>query len=123
MARVAIVDDSRMARAFVRATLEAAGHEVAEVIPTEVPAVVAALQAWRPDLVILDQAMPGCEGPSLVRACFEAEGLVEVPLLLLTAQRDPELAVRMRKLGVQEVMHKPVSASGLLAGVAALIQS
>ncbi len=117
MALVVIVDDSRLARTFASVALQQAGHEVAEVEPTGLEAVMAELRRLQPDLLLLDQHMPACPGSSLVRACFEDPGLGSLLVVMLTAQRDEDLAHRMEKLGVHGVLHKPIRPQDLVSKV------
>jgi len=121
MALIAIVDDSRMARAFAAASLKQGGHEVAEVEPTSLGEVMAALKALKPTLLVLDQQMPTFSGSGLVRACFEDATLTSLKVVMLTAQHDGDLERRMDKLGVHAVLHKPISPLDLNQRVAKLL--
>lgn len=121
MTLIAIVDDSRLARAFAAACLRQSGHEVLEVEPTSLGEVLEKLRERSPSLLILDQAMPTFSGSSLVRACFEDEVLASLKVVMLTAHHDIDLEGRMEKLGVHAVLHKPIGPSDLNRVVAALV--
>ncbi|NWJ39926.1 MAG: response regulator [Geothrix sp.] len=121
MAVIAIVDDSRLARSFVAASLKQTGHEVAEIEPVSLGQVLESLRDLRPELLVLDQQMPTFSGSSLVRACFEDDLLSTVKVMMLTAHRNEDLEHRMEKLGVHAVLHKPISPVDLNTAVAALI--
>lgn len=108
MARIAVVDDSKLARVFAAAALKKAGHEVILIEPDSLQDALAALLAGRPDLLLLDQSMPAFQGPSLVRACFEHPDLAGIKVIILTALRDEAMTERMRKLGVACVLNKPI---------------
>lgn len=120
MAVIAIVDDSRLARLFAAASLKQAGHEVTEIDPISLGQVMAILKGLKPVLLVLDQQMPTFSGSSLVRACFEDDGLSAVKVVMLTAHRDEDLEHRMLKLGVHAVLHKPISPVDLNQVVASL---
>ncbi len=122
MARIAVVDDSRMARAFAVGALAKAGHEAFEVEPTSLSEVMASLRTLRPDLILLDHMMPAFSGPSLVRACFEDSELGSVRVVMLSAHRMEDLEHRMAKLGVHAVLHKPVAPGELASGVAKALE-
>lgn len=108
MARIAVVDDSKLIRTFAAAALKKAGHEVLLIEPDSLQATLEALIVDKPDLMILDHSMPAFQGPSLVRACFEDPGLSNIKVLILTALHDETMAGRMKKLGVDVVLHKPI---------------
>ena len=121
VALIAIVDDSRLARVFAAAALKKAGHEVAEIDPTSLDEVLALLRTLRPALLLLDQQMPNFSGSSLVRACFEDDALASLKVVMLTAQHDEDMERRMEKLGVDAVLHKPITPQGLTARAAELL--
>jgi DNA-binding response OmpR family regulator len=108
VARIAVVDDSKLVRVFAEAALKKAGHEVLLIVPDSLQATMDALVAGKPDLMLLDHSMPAFQGPSLVRACFEHPDLAKVKVIILTAFHDEAMTVRMEKLGVACVLHKPI---------------
>ena len=108
MARIAVVDDSKLVRVFVAAALGKAGHDVSLIEPESLQATLDALIAGKPDLLVLDHSMPAFQGPSLVRACFERPELSGIKVIILTAFHDEDIKVQMQRLGVACVLHKPV---------------
>jgi len=117
VARIAVVDDSKLVRVFVAAALHKAGHEVLLIEPDSLQGTLEALLAGKPDLMILDHSMPAFQGPSLVRACFEHPELSKVKVLILTALHDETMSERMTKLGVNGVLHKPIRHEDLTEAV------
>ncbi|MDR3669454.1 MAG: response regulator [Holophaga sp.] len=113
MGRIAIVDDSRLARRFSAACLRKQGHEVWEVDPTSIFDVLRALKESVPDLMIMDFLMPNCPGTSLARVCREDPELQAMRVLVLTAHRDEDVTDRLLNLGVSEVMFKPFEPQAL----------
>ena len=109
MARVAVVDDSRLARTFAASALRGHGHEVRELEPTSLFHVLEALKAYRPDLMVVDYLMPFCPGLSLIRACSEDDSLNTMRILVLTAHHEEEALRLLDSFGVQRCLHKPVS--------------
>ena len=118
MTRIAIVDDSRLVRAFVAGALRAKGNEVVEVEPTSLFEVVRVLRETPVDLLVADFLMPDCPGESLVRACREDHALLELPILMLSAHRDDDSLIRLQQLGISGFLLKPVEAPVLVAKVA-----
>lgn len=117
MARIAVVDDSKLVRVFVIAALHKAGHETVEIDPESLRSVLETLIEEKPDLVVLDHSMPAFEGPSLVRACFEHPDLCSLKVLILTSLHDEAMVERMKNLGVGAYLHKPITPEALAEGV------
>lgn len=119
MARVLVVDDSKLMRHILRQFLEDGGHEVlewAEVVASEV---ADRLAADAPDILITDYQMPGCNGLTLARLARRARpGL---PIIVVTALRDPAVLEALQKQEVSRVLHKPLSEQDLLAAVQPLL--
>lgn len=118
MSRIAIVDDSRLVRAFAAAALRAKGHETVEVEPTSLFEVLKVLREAPVDLLVADLLMPECPGESLLRACREDATLRDLPILILSAHRDDNALQRMQQMGISGFLLKPVEASALAAKVA-----
>ena len=117
MPRIAIVDDSRLVRAFAAGALRAQGHEAVEVEPTSLFEVLKVLRETPVDLLLVDYLMPECPGESLIRACREDATLRDLPILIISAHRDDVALVRMQQMGISGFLLKPVDASALVAKV------
>lgn len=117
MARIAIVDDSRLVRAFAAGALRAQGHETVEIEPTSLFEVLKVLRETPVDLLLADFLMPDCPGESLVRACREDASLRDLPILVVSAHRDDNSLMRMQQMGLSGFLLKPVDASALVAKV------
>lgn len=122
MPRIAIVDDSRLARAFAAAALRAKGHEVVEIEPNSLFEILRVLREAPVDLLVMDFLMPECPGETLVRACREDAALRDQPILILSAHRDDDSLVRMQQMGISGFLLKPVEASALAAKVAETLE-
>lgn len=118
MARIAIVDDSRLARVFAAGALRAQGHEIVEIEPDSLFSVLKVLRDDPVDLLVMDLLMPDCPGESLVRACREDAALQHLPVLLLSAHRDDEALLRMQHHGISGFLLKPLDPATLVAKVA-----
>ena len=122
MAKIVIVDDSKLARSFAAAVLKRAGHQVSDLEPTDLEGTLQDLRSLAPDLMVVDHNMPGCPGPTLVRACFQDPELERVKVVMLTAHHDDEIRSRMEKLGVAMVLYKPVDPGTLAEAVASALE-
>ena len=123
MGKIAIVDDSRLARTFTAASLRKGGHEVEEIEPTSIFDVLKVLKASPPDLLIMDFLMPNCPGTSLARVCHEDADLKAMRTLVLTAHRDEDVSARLKNMGVAGMMFKPFEPAGLLETVQGILDT
>ena len=121
MAKILIVDDTRLARVVTVACLRKAGHEALEVEPTSLFDVIKALKAELPDLLVMDVLMPLCPGLHLVRACRADPALASLRILALTALRDAETNAQLQDLGVAGPLYKPFEPIELTGQVEALL--
>lgn len=121
MPRIAIVDDSRLVRAFAAGALRAQGHEAVEIEPTSLFEVLKVLREAPVDLLVVDFLMPDCPGESLIRACREDLALREMPILVVSAHRDEQSLKRLLAMGISGFLQKPVEASALAAKVAEIL--
>ncbi len=61
-----------------------------------------------PDLIITDMRMPQGEGNIVVECVRSNSKTSQIPIIILTGQRDRPLEAQMRRLGVQDYLNKPV---------------
>ena len=122
MAKIAIVDDSRLARLVTTSCVKNLGHELREIEPTSVFDVMERLREDPPALVLMDYLMPNCPGLSLARALREDPGLRYVKILMISAHRDEDIQLCLKRLGVESFMSKPFEAKTLVETVEGLLQ-
>jgi len=113
---VLVVDDRAEIRAACLAILRGAGYAVAEARDGEEALLRAA--GWRPDLALLDAAMPGLSGP----ATFEAlsRSLPEMRAVFMSGFGD-ETLVDLEPSGRWTFLQKPFDAGGLLSAVSGVL--
>ncbi len=121
MAKIAIVDDSRLARTFTASCLKKLDHTVEVVEPTSIFEVLKALKELNPDLLIMDFLMPECPGTSLARAVGEDAALKGMKTIVLTAHHDDEVTERLKHMGVSEVLFKPADPAELAGAVTRIL--
>lgn len=119
MARIAIVDDSRLARTFTVGCLKKLGHELLEIDPTSLFDVIKALREDPPELLLMDYLMPNCPGTSLARALREDPALKDIRIIMISAHRDEEIQERLRRMGVDAFLTKPCDPQALVDQVEA----
>lgn len=116
-AKILIVEDEPKIAELVRLWLEQAGYACASAASG-----LEALQTFfytRPNLVILDLALPQMDG---WRVCERIRELSDVPIMMLTAKTDEADKVRGFSLGADDYVTKPFSFPELVARVQALLR-
>ena len=119
MARIIVVDDSKLMRHIVRHFLEEAGHEVDEWADVSASEIQGRLEAFSPDLLITDYQMPGCNGLTVAKMVRKARP--SLPVIVLTASHDPAVEAALRKQEVSAILHKPLKSEDLLEIVRPLL--
>lgn len=122
MAKIIVVDDSKMMRELVSAPLRESGYDVLGVEPTSLHEVLNQIASYQPDLVITDYQMPNCNGEALVRAIRADPNQSELRILVLTALRDEDIIQRMSHHGVSGYLFKGKGMQELQDRVAELLQ-
>ena len=114
-ARVLVVDDEPTVRDVVARYLERDGYTVCEV--ADGAQVAAAVQAFRPDLIVLDIMLPHRSGLDVLRDLGNS-----VPVILLTARTDEADRVLGLELGADDYVVKPFSPRELVARVRSVLR-
>jgi DNA-binding NarL/FixJ family response regulator len=91
MIRIVLADDQALIRAGLRMILDAEPDlEIVTEVSDGAQAIVA-VQAHRPDLVLMDVRMPGMDGLTATRALRSEEAADQVPVLILTTFDDDDV--------------------------------
>lgn len=106
-ARILVADDDPEIRFLLETTLAADGYEIL-IAADGVEAIRVATQE-HPSLVILDITMPEADGYEVMRALRAHEHTRHIPIIMLTAHRDEELAARSFEQGADDYLTKPLS--------------
>ncbi|MBK9964917.1 MAG: response regulator [Holophagales bacterium] len=116
-----LVDDNEPAIVQLTDILAGQGYEVR--VARGGREAVAQLEAWLPDAVILDLAMPELDGFGVLRAMRSVERTAKVPVLILTAKHVTKEELRFLKGNhIHELIRKgAVGPAELLAAVAAMM--
>lgn len=116
-ANVMLVDDSRLQRRILRATLQKSGYQVTECASAQEALVQC--EANRPDIVISDWMMPGMDGIEFCRAFRDLPGDRYSYFILLTSKSEKDEVARGLESGADDFVTKPVNGHELRARIRA----
>jgi PAS domain S-box-containing protein len=109
--RVLVVEDSPDARQSLRLLLELAGHEVET--SEDGPGGLAKVQAFRPDVALIDLGLPGMDGYAVAREMRRRPETRAIRLVAVTGYGQAEDRRRALAAGFDLHVTKPVDASML----------
>ena len=113
--RVLIVEDDRSQALFAEAILRGAGMQPQVVgMPEQM---LATMERFDPDLVLMDLHMPGTSGTVLTLQIREHPRFAQVPVVFLTGDQDPERQMEVLENGGDDYILKPVRPRHLIAAV------
>lgn len=115
--KVLVIDDEPQIRRALRAGLEHNGYEVLLAANGEEGLDLAALKI--PDLLILDLALPGTDGFSVLQQLREWS---KIPVIVLTVREGEEEKIKALDLGADDYLIKPFGLGELLARMRAVLR-
>jgi CheY-like chemotaxis protein len=113
---ILVVEDEPRIVEVLTVRLRAAGYRVI----AAADAVLAGMMALKhqPDLVLLDISMPGGNGLLVAERLQNGDTTAGIPVIFLTASRQPGLRAKAMALGAVAFFEKPYDAHQLLAAIA-----
>jgi len=117
MTTILLVEDEPDIRRFLRSTLAAEGYRVVESPTAERGAIDAGTQ--KPDLAIVDLALPDYDGAELIR---EIRRWSSMPILVLSARHQERTKIDALDAGADDYITKPFGVGELLARVRAALR-
>lgn len=118
--RVLIVEDDRSQALFAEAILRGAGMQAEVVAVPE--QMMASMERFDPDLVLMDLHMPGISGTVLTLQIREHPRYAQLPVVFLTGDQDPERQMEVLEHGADDYILKPVRPRHLIAAVQSRIR-
>ncbi len=120
MARILIADDDELIAEIASEILFNAGHACGWVTSAEAAWELATHK--RPDVLLLDQTMPGMSGVTLLRRLRGSEHFYDLPVVMFTAMTGDEDEAQALYAGAQGYVRKPFTPDVLVESVSELLK-
>lgn len=115
-ARVLIVDDNPTNLKLVTYLVRSHGYDVDTA--TDAATALAALQAHRPDVILMDLQLPGIDGLELTRRIKADPATTDIAIIAVTAYAMKGDQEKARAAGCDDYVTKPIDTRGLPAVIA-----
>jgi diguanylate cyclase (GGDEF)-like protein len=113
--RILVVEDDRSQALFAESILRNAGMEA--LVVTDAFEVLAAMERFKPDLVLMDLYMPQCDGTELTALIREREEFLNTPIVFLSGESDQDKHYEALSVGGDDFLSKPIRPKYLIASV------
>ena len=120
MATILIAEDDHAISDLVAYNLERAGH--APVTAYDGLTALEVARRDKPDLILLDQMMPGMDGHGVLRELRRDSRTQGIPVIFLTAKAQAEDRIQGLELGADDYVTKPFSPKELVLRVASVLK-
>jgi signal transduction histidine kinase len=110
-----VVDDEAFNRDIAARHLRKMGYRSKEF--EDGASVLKTLQSQTPDMILLDIHMPGMSGLEVLKAARHSTSKGETPILMVTADSNPESMVQAFELGANDYVTKPIDSRTLGARI------
>ena len=118
ISRIAIIEDNPALTRSLRRALEAPEVEVHSA--STVADATALLQAWAPELLLLDYALP--DGDALAVLAVVEQCRPQPQVIVMTGDASPEASFRLGEWGVRAYLRKPLDLIALEQTIARVLQ-
>ena len=113
--RVLIIEDDRSQAMFAESILRKSGMLTRSV--HDPLAALTELDAFDPELILMDLYMPDCDGMELTTLIREREAFVNVPIVFLSGEHDEEKRFDALSAGGDDYLEKPIRPKHLISAV------
>lgn len=119
--RILVVDDVATNRIILKAKLAINCYDVIQAASG--PQALAAARAARPDLILLDLAMPGMSGIEVCERLKADPDTASIPVVVVTSYSDTRSKLAALKAGAEDFLTKPVDDMVLSARVRSILRA
>jgi diguanylate cyclase (GGDEF)-like protein len=113
--RIMIVDDDPQVCARQAAILQEAGMVTLGV--HDPMQSLTHLTEFKPDLILMDMHMPGCNGLELAGVIRQMDAYLSIPIVFLSGESDQDLQIDAKRIGGDEFLHKDIEPRHLVSTV------
>lgn len=117
--RVLIIEDDESMASTMGQVLRRAGYR-AEHLPAA-DDMIDKLLEFRPDVLLLDLQLPGCNGAELALIARQLPGFSTMPILYVSGEHDPGSQIAALKCGADGFIVKPVRPRDLIGRIDAVV--
>ncbi len=114
--RILVADDDRVISTLICGVLAKGGHRPTPALDA-MQALMFAMRAPAPEVILLDVNMPGGTGVEALRKLKLSTRTRTIPVIVVSGVDDPDMPACMRELGALDVLAKPVDPAQLLEAV------
>jgi len=114
--RVMIVEDDTHLLELYATILQGVGMVTMEI--DDPLLVMENLSDFKPDLILTDMNMPGCNGMELAKTIRQSGDCFSIPIVFLSSETDTDLHRNAMRMGGDEFLTKPIKPEHLISAVA-----
>lgn len=114
--RVLILDDDKETGQYHATILQNVGMQVQ--VLDEPNNVIAAINTFQPELILMDVYMPGCNGVELTKLIRQDMSYLNVPIVFLSSETDLSRQLEAVKVGADDFLCKPIDSNFLVSALA-----
>ncbi len=115
--RVVIVEDEKELSEYYAELLNQAG--ITAIVVNDPLDVLQVLSDFRPDLILMDLYMPGCDGMELAAVIRQESAYIGVPIVFLSVESRLQHQMKAIDLGADDFLTKNIAPQHLISSVAA----
>lgn len=115
MAKILVIDDSKLILHVAKTILSKQGHQVLLAEDGNIGLQTVATE--HPDLILLDLILPGIDGYQVCQRIKKRAATPDMPVIMLTSRSEPADKVRGLEMGASDYITKPFDEGELMARV------
>lgn len=115
MAKILLIDDSRLIAHVAKTILAKRGHEV--IVANDGLVGLEAAKSEQPDIILLDLIMPVMDGYQVCEHLKEEDSTKEIPVIMVTSKAEAADKVKGLEMGALDYVTKPFDEGELVARV------
>ncbi len=119
-AKVLIIEDEVEIRKILKEILQIQGYQVMDLDTGR--EVLKAIETFQPDVLLVDQMMPGLSGTEIIASIRQHSEFYDLPIIMVTGLTGEDDKVRALDLGADDYVTKPFFPKELAARINALVR-